>query len=58
LRDDPPRECGSNVLSGVEREAIARTTELALATDYIWTSPREYLATDVSSTVARIVLGR
>jgi len=62
LRDTTERpetvECGSNVLSGVEGEAIARTTELALTTDRIWTPPREYMATDVSGTVARIVLGR
>ncbi len=62
LRDTTERpetlECGSNVLRGVEGEAIARTTELALTTTGVWTPPHEYMATDVSSTVARIVLGR
>jgi UDP-N-acetylglucosamine 2-epimerase (non-hydrolysing) len=61
LRDTTERpetlECGSNVLSGVEAEAIARITDLVLATDCVWTPPHEYMATDVSSTVARIVLG-
>ena len=62
LRDTTERpetlECGSNVLSGVEPDAIARATQLALAGCEAWTPPPEYLATDVSATVANIVLGR
>ena len=62
LRDTTERpetlECGSNVLSGVEPDAIARATQLALAAREAWTPPPEYLATDVSATVAHIVLGR
>lgn len=62
LRDTTERpetlECGSNVLSGVEPDAIARATALALDGHRDWTPPAEYLATDVSATVARIVLGR
>lgn len=62
LRDTTERpetlECGSNVLSGVEPEAIARASRLALAGRGGWTAPPEYLRTDVSTTVARIVLGR
>ncbi|HEV7772195.1 MAG TPA: UDP-N-acetylglucosamine 2-epimerase (non-hydrolyzing) [Conexibacter sp.] len=62
LRDTTERpetlECGSNVLSGVEPEAIARATAAALAGSGDWTPPAEYLATDVSATVARIALGR
>jgi UDP-N-acetylglucosamine 2-epimerase (non-hydrolysing) len=62
LRDTTERpetlECGSNVLSGVEPAAIARATEAALSDSGAWTPPAEYLATDVSATVARIALGR
>lgn len=62
LRDTTERpetiECGSNVLSGVEPDAIRRATRLALAGHATWTVPPDYLATDVSATVTRIVLGR
>jgi UDP-N-acetylglucosamine 2-epimerase (non-hydrolysing) len=62
LRDTTERpetlECGSNVLSGVEPKAIERATQLALIDREAWTPPPEYMATDVSATVAQIVLGR
>jgi UDP-N-acetylglucosamine 2-epimerase (non-hydrolysing) len=62
LRDTTERpetlECGSNVLSGVEPDAIARTSELALAARGTWTPPPEYMALNVSATVLNIVLGR
>lgn len=62
LRDTTERpetiECGSNVLAGVESDAIVRAARAALTGPTSWTPPIEYLATDVSSTVARIVLGR
>ncbi len=62
LRDTTERpetlECGSNVLSGVEPDAIARATSAVLAERGTWTPPPEYLATDVGATVARIALGR
>jgi UDP-N-acetylglucosamine 2-epimerase (non-hydrolysing) len=62
LRDTTERpetiECGSNVLSGVDPETIERTAALMLASRGTWTPPAEYLATDVSATVTRIVLGR
>jgi UDP-N-acetylglucosamine 2-epimerase (non-hydrolysing) len=61
LRDTTERpetiECGSNVLAGVEPDAIVRATAAALAPRAPWTPPAEYLATDVSATVARIALG-
>ncbi len=61
LRDTTERpetlECGSNVLSGVEPDAIARATQIALTCREAWTPPPEYMATDVSATVAKIVLG-
>lgn len=62
LRDTTERpetiECGSNVLSGVEPDDIARAMQLALDPGAGWTAPPEYLAENVSTTVARIVLGR
>jgi len=62
LRDTTERpetlECGSNVLSGVEPDAIKRAFGLMDAGVGRWTAPPEYLATDVSATVAHIVLGR
>jgi UDP-N-acetylglucosamine 2-epimerase (non-hydrolysing) len=61
LRDTTERpetlECGSNVLSGVEPDAIARATQIALTGREAWTPPPEYMATDVSATVTKIVLG-
>ena len=50
-------ECGSNILSGVEPEAILRAVRAVRATPANWTVPPEYLAPNVSSTAARIVLG-
>jgi UDP-N-acetylglucosamine 2-epimerase (non-hydrolysing) len=50
-------ECGSNVLGGTRPESIARALRTALSVPPRWTPPQEYLATEVSSTVARIVLG-
>jgi UDP-N-acetylglucosamine 2-epimerase (non-hydrolysing) len=50
-------ECGSNMLSGCEPEAILRCMETVLSRPPTWTPPAEYLAKAVSSTVVRIVLG-
>lgn len=62
LRDTTERpetiECGSNVLSGVEPEAILRALAVAMGRKERWSAPPEYMRTDVSATVARIVLGR
>ena len=61
LRDVTERpetlECGSNILSGVEPEAIGRCVSVALANSEGWTAPPEYRATNVSDVVTRIVLG-
>jgi UDP-N-acetylglucosamine 2-epimerase (non-hydrolysing) len=61
IRDTTERpetvECGSNILSGVEPEALLNAVELVLATPCDWTPPREYLEKDVSTTVAKIVVG-
>lgn len=61
LRDVTERpetiECGSNILSGGGSEDITRAVEIAIAQPAAWTAPREYLATNVSQTVSKIVLG-
>jgi UDP-N-acetylglucosamine 2-epimerase (non-hydrolysing) len=50
-------ECGSNMLSGCEPEAILRCMETVLSRAPTWAPPAEYLAKAVSSTVVKIVLG-
>jgi len=50
-------ECGSNILAGVEAERILPAIDLAVRSRGAWTPPAEYLAENVSDTVARIVLG-
>jgi UDP-N-acetylglucosamine 2-epimerase (non-hydrolysing) len=61
LRDVTERpetiECGSNILSGAEPEAIVNAVELAIAQPATWTTPPEYLAGNVSQTVSKIILG-
>jgi UDP-N-acetylglucosamine 2-epimerase (non-hydrolysing) len=50
-------ECGSNVLSGGDPTDILRAAEVALTLPHSWQPPAEYVAEDVSATVAKIVLG-
>jgi UDP-N-acetylglucosamine 2-epimerase (non-hydrolysing) len=50
-------ECGSNLLAGVEADRILPAIDLAVRSRGTWTPPVEYLAQNVSDTVARIVLG-
>ncbi|MCJ7743167.1 MAG: UDP-N-acetylglucosamine 2-epimerase (non-hydrolyzing) [Dehalococcoidales bacterium] len=50
-------ECGSNMLSGTDPEGIQRCVHTVLGKKDSWTVPREYLVTNVSDTVAKIVLG-
>ena len=61
LRDVTERpetiECGSNMLSGCEPEAILRCVTAVLAHPPAWQPPAEYLEANVSSKVAKIVLG-
>lgn len=61
LRDVTERpetlECGSNILSGSEPETILRCIELVTSRRAEWSPPAEYLATNVSTTVAKIVSG-
>jgi NAD(P)-dependent dehydrogenase (short-subunit alcohol dehydrogenase family) len=51
-------ECGSNVLSGADPEAVAEAMRLVLALPAEWRAPVEYETPDVSRIVVRIVLGR
>lgn len=50
-------ECGSNILSGGDPDMICRAVELGLSSQTSWRPPPEYCERDVSSTVAKIVLG-
>ena len=50
-------ECGSNMLSGVEPDEILRCVKTVLAQKPAWAAPPEYLLTQVSATVVKIVLG-
>ena len=61
LRDVTERpetvEVGSNMLSGAATEDILRCVRTVLAQPADWTPPPEYLATNVTRTVLKIVLG-
>ncbi len=62
LRDVTERpetlECGSNIIAGADPADVQRALALALDPSAPgWTAPPEYLATGVSHTVAKIVLG-
>lgn len=61
LRDVTERpetlECGSNMLSGTDPETILRCVRTVLDQKNEWTVPPEYLVENVSSIVARIILG-
>jgi UDP-N-acetylglucosamine 2-epimerase (non-hydrolysing) len=50
-------ECGSNMISGAEPDMIASAMDMALSLPATWTPPKEYMAENVSHTVAKIVLG-
>lgn len=50
-------ECGSNMLSGADPAGIAQCVRTVLAKKDNWTVPREYLVTNVSDTVTKVVLG-
>jgi UDP-N-acetylglucosamine 2-epimerase (non-hydrolysing) len=61
LRDVTERpetiEAGSNVLTGDDPETIVNLVRLAVESPTAWTPPGGYLAPQVSTTVAKIVLG-
>jgi UDP-N-acetylglucosamine 2-epimerase (non-hydrolysing) len=50
-------DCGSNILAGADPDAVASCVRVALHRSTDWQPPPEYLADDVSATVAGIVLG-
>jgi UDP-N-acetylglucosamine 2-epimerase (non-hydrolysing) len=50
-------DCGSNILGGTEPEKIATCVEIVLDQSTNWQPPPEYLATHVSTAVAKIILG-
>jgi UDP-N-acetylglucosamine 2-epimerase (non-hydrolysing) len=50
-------ECGSNLLSGVEVEAITNAVNFVTRHNVGWLPPREYLVDHVAETVCRIVTG-
>lgn len=50
-------EVGSNILAGGERDDLLRAVKVVMGTSSRWQAPEEYLAEDVSRTVAKIVLG-
>lgn len=51
-------ECGSNILSGADPDAVAEAMRLVLALPAEWNAPPEYETPSVSRIVTRIVLGR
>jgi UDP-N-acetylglucosamine 2-epimerase (non-hydrolysing) len=61
LRDVTERpetiEAGSNFIAGCESDSILRAVKLVLGQNCSWEPPKEYLIKEVSSTVARIILG-
>lgn len=61
LRDTTERpetlETGSNIITGPCPENILKAVQLALQLNCKWQPPPEYLTTDVSRTVTKIVLG-
>lgn len=62
LRDVTERpetvEVGSNLIAGCEPDSILRAVKTAVHRPCSWEPPAEYLVKQVSSTVARIVLGK
>jgi len=61
LRDVTERpetlECGSNILSGADEDAILRCVRTVLSKTPKWNPPAEYLAENVSETVVRVLTG-
>lgn len=51
-------ECGSNILSGADSDAVAEAMRLVLALPAEWNAPVEYETPGVSRIVTRLVLGR
>ena len=50
-------EAGSNILSGAKPDSVLSCVKTALSCPASWDAPAEYLAREVSATVAKLVLG-
>jgi len=50
-------ECGSNVLSGADKDTILRCVDFVLSHKPTWRVPQEYIIDQVSTTVVKIILG-
>lgn len=50
-------ECGSNVLTGLDPEAIIKTIQVTKQEEWKWNPPQEYLEQNVSNKVVKILLG-
>lgn len=50
-------ECGSNVLAGARPEMILRAIKAVLDLSHAWSVPPEYLQSQVSTTVLKLLLG-
>lgn len=49
-------ECGSNILCGASSSDILNAVELAIAQPAVWDPPSEYLTSNVSQVVSKIIL--
>jgi UDP-N-acetylglucosamine 2-epimerase (non-hydrolysing) len=50
-------ECGSNVLTGSDPQAVLQAVDIVLNSPREWVAPAEYVERHVSTTVTKIVLG-
>lgn len=50
-------ECGSNILSGADKERVVQCVQYVVSLRSHWSPPPEYLVENVSDTVIRILLG-
>lgn len=50
-------ECGSNVLTGLDPEAIVKTVQTTKQEEWKWIPPPEYLEPNISSKVIKLLLG-
>jgi UDP-N-acetylglucosamine 2-epimerase (non-hydrolysing) len=50
-------ECGSNMIAGVSPETVLKSVDVALESPTDWKPPEEYMETDVSSKIIKILLG-
>jgi UDP-N-acetylglucosamine 2-epimerase (non-hydrolysing) len=50
-------ESGSNVLSGIQPDMILKSIDIVLNEKHNWQPPAEHLSRNVSSEIAKIILG-